>query len=97
LQTANDRPVQRVRSTGRIFSDRPACRTPLQMGIAMDTHKPAPLYAAPNRKVCPICGKSTYSMGGIHPQCAVQQADAPRQRQLAAERKERERLQAEAK
>jgi hypothetical protein len=32
----------------------------------------------PPRNLCPICGKATYSLGGIHPQCAMQQADAPR-------------------
>lgn len=53
----------------------------------MNTHKPEPLYPVIVRgKDCPVCGKRTYSLGGIHPQCAVQQADAPRQRQLADER-----------
>lgn len=53
----------------------------------MNTHKPEPLYPAIERgKVCPVCGKRAYSLGGVHPQCAVQQADAPRQRQLADER-----------
>jgi hypothetical protein len=32
----------------------------------------------PPRNLCPICGKATYSLGGIHPQCAMQQADEPR-------------------
>jgi hypothetical protein len=62
---------------------------------AMNTHKPEPLYPSIVRgKICPICGKRAYSLGGIHPQCAVRQADAPRQQQLAAEARER-RLQAE--
>jgi hypothetical protein len=61
----------------------------------MDTHKPAPLFPAPAGKMCPICGKRSYSSQGIHPQCAVQQADAPRQKFLAAEKKEKARVQAE--
>jgi hypothetical protein len=24
---------------------------------------------------CPVCGKTTYSRGGIHPQCASERAD----------------------
>jgi hypothetical protein len=32
----------------------------------------------PPRNLCPICGKASYSAGGIHPQCAMQQADQPR-------------------
>ena len=29
----------------------------------------------PVRPVCPVCGKTAYSQGGIHPQCAVSKAD----------------------
>jgi hypothetical protein len=36
------------------------------------------------RNLCPICGKASYSVGGIHPQCAMQQADAPRVVRLRA-------------
>jgi len=37
------------------------------------------IVAQPRPKnVCPICGQASYSVGGIHPQCAMQQADAPR-------------------
>jgi hypothetical protein len=61
----------------------------------MNTHKPAPLYPAPAGKTCPICGKRSYSAQGIHPQCAVQQADAPRQKLIAEEKKDRARVQAE--
>jgi len=53
----------------------------------MSMSKPTPLVAQPNRKVCPICGHSSYSADGIHPQCAVTQADAPRQAELNAARK----------
>lgn len=56
----------------------------------MDSSKPAPLYVAPSLgTVCPVCGKKSYSAGGIHPQCAMQQADAPRQAFLAAQKREK--------
>jgi hypothetical protein len=62
----------------------------------VNTRKPEPLYPAVIvGKTCPVCGKKSYSIGGIHPQCAVKQADAPRQQRLAAEAKERARLVAE--
>jgi len=35
--------------------------------------------------ICPGCGKTSYSLGGIHPQCAVELADAARKKQLSAE------------
>ena len=47
-----------------------------------DTKKPTPILGEQNRKICPVCGKRSYSAGGIHPQCAVQQSDAPRQKKL---------------
>ena len=40
--------------------------------------KPEPLYPSRNRKHCPVCGKVSYSAAGIHPQCAMDQADAKR-------------------
>jgi len=40
--------------------------------------KPQPLYSQAHRRLCPVCGKVSYSAAGIHPQCAVQQADAKR-------------------
>jgi hypothetical protein len=35
-----------------------------------------------------VCGKKSYSAAGVHPQCSMQQADAPRQAELAAKKKE---------
>jgi hypothetical protein len=52
----------------------------------MSVKKPIPILSEPHRKICPVCGKQSYSAGGIHPQCAVQQADAPRQLQLKAKK-----------
>jgi hypothetical protein len=46
-------------------------------------------FVAPKGKQCPVCGKTSYSAVGIHPQCAVQQADAPRRKLLAAEKRAR--------
>lgn len=48
-------------------------------------------------RMCPVCGKRTYSHVGVHPQCAVQQADAPRQAKLAEERRKAQQLIAAAK
>ena len=48
----------------------------------MHTLKPSPIFMPPIRKVCPICGQPSYSREGIHPQCAIQQADGPRSARL---------------
>ena len=34
------------------------------------------MYLRPERAECPICRQSSYSSGGIHPQCAVKQTEA---------------------
>jgi endogenous inhibitor of DNA gyrase (YacG/DUF329 family) len=38
-------------------------------------------------KVCPICGKPSYSSGGVHPQCSQQQADEKIGERLKAAKK----------
>jgi predicted RNA-binding Zn-ribbon protein involved in translation (DUF1610 family) len=53
----------------------------------MSEKKPTPWIAQSSGKVCPVCGHQTYSQGGIHPQCAVHQADSARTEKLKAERK----------
>jgi hypothetical protein len=53
----------------------------------MSEKKPEPIFVSPKIKICPVCGKQSYSREGIHPQCATIQADAPRKEQLAAKRK----------
>ncbi|MCI0333002.1 MAG: hypothetical protein L0228_07240 [Planctomycetes bacterium] len=53
----------------------------------MSDHEPLVTVPTPVRNLCPICGKASYSLGGIHPQCAMQQADAPRELQLRAAKK----------
>ncbi|WP_152097168.1 hypothetical protein [Lacipirellula parvula] len=60
----------------------------LQKFVDESCKKPAPLYSTPAGKECPVCGKRSYSLRGIHPQCAVVQADAPRQAALAAAKRE---------
>jgi hypothetical protein len=41
---------------------------------------PMPLVAA--RPICPVCGSTSYSRRGIHPQCAQLQADGRRMSKL---------------
>jgi hypothetical protein len=33
---------------------------------------------SPSRRLCPVCKKAVYSRGGIHPQCAMAQAEPPK-------------------
>lgn len=54
----------------------------------LNNKKPGPLVKPAPRTQCPICRQTTYSAGGIHPQCAMVQADAPRQKILHAAKKE---------
>jgi hypothetical protein len=54
----------------------------------MSQKKPIPIGdETPAKKVCPVCGEPSYSAAGIHPQCAIVQADAPRNELIKAERK----------
>jgi hypothetical protein len=39
-------------------------------------HTPAVIDSP--RKRCPVCHQASYSRSGIHPQCAMQQAEPPR-------------------
>ena len=52
--------------------------------------KEEPIAIAPRRPkiLCPVCGTPTYSAGGIHPQCAVHQADDSRMARLKTQRAE---------
>ena len=57
--------------------------------MSYETNKPEPLM--PIRElgsVCPVCGKKSYSSAGVHPQCSMQLADAPRQAALALKKKQ---------
>jgi hypothetical protein len=54
----------------------------------MSEKKPLPLVTMPKRDVCPVCGHASYSSTGIHPQCALSQADAKRRAKLIAAKKQ---------
>lgn len=53
----------------------------------MSEKKPVPITATRKPRVCPVCNKPSYSASGIHPQCAIAQADKPRCDRLMAQRK----------
>jgi hypothetical protein len=55
----------------------------------MSILKPVPNIPKLAKHLCPICGKDSYSRDGIHPQCAVEQADEPRNQQLKLEKKKK--------
>src|SRR5262245_7647111 len=46
----------------------------------MSNKRPVPLLKPQGkvRKACPVCGMVSYSVGGVHPQCAKTKADASR-------------------
>lgn len=46
--------------------------------------KPQPTLLHSTRPNCPVCGSVSYSSSGVHPQCAMQQADAERMKRLKA-------------
>ena len=58
----------------------------------MSSEKSVVILPQPPKHLCPICGKAAYSLGGIHPQCAIQQADEPRIVKLAPPRRSNPRL-----
>ena len=47
-------------------------------------HHHSPLAPLSNRLRCPVCHQVVYSRAGIHPQCAVRQADPPRPKRKTA-------------
>lgn len=49
--------------------------------------EPLPLEGHRPVRICVVCGEVSYSAGGIHPQCAQEQADAPRIARIKAEQK----------
>jgi hypothetical protein len=53
----------------------------------MNNNKPTPLIIEIGKKVCPVCGQSSYSRDGIHPQCAMRRSDSLRRSQLPAPQK----------
>lgn len=53
----------------------------------MSILKPVPVLPQPINKICPVCGKASYSRDGIHPQCSLNHADAVRYAQVREKRK----------
>lgn len=53
----------------------------------MSNKRPTPIIAERGKKICPVCGTPSYSASGVHPQCAVRQADETRQKQRKAKKK----------
>jgi len=43
---------------------------------AVSEKKPKLIYFPANRRLCPVCGKVSYSRSGEHPQCAQARCDA---------------------
>ena len=60
------------------------CRS--RKGLSMSTTR---TFVYPDRKAktCPVCGQSSYSKDGVHPQCSVQMADEKRAKDLLESRK----------
>lgn len=52
----------------------------------MSEKKPDPLIPARTNHRCPVCGETSYSRAGIHPQCSVRQADEKRKLSLKRDR-----------
>jgi hypothetical protein len=54
----------------------------------MSNEKSVVIVPPPPKHLCPVCGTPSYSLGGVHPQCAIEQADAPRILKLRATKAE---------
>jgi hypothetical protein len=52
----------------------------------MSSEKSVIVLPIPPKHICPVCGKPAYSLGGVHPQCSLEQADEPRMLKLRAAR-----------
>ncbi|HTM54721.1 MAG TPA: hypothetical protein VL175_11870 [Pirellulales bacterium] len=50
----------------------------------MSERKPVPIIPLGTKAVCPVCHKPSYSLGGMHPQCALARADAKTRAALKA-------------
>ena len=62
----------------------------------MSEKKPTPIVVQRSERVCPVCGKRSYSAAGVHPQCSMKRADqlrklAPKPRQKASAQPARQR------
>jgi hypothetical protein len=66
-------------------------------GSAMSSEKSVVIKPPEPKHICPVCQKPAYSLGGIHPQCALEQADAPRLVKLRAARAAEQKIQKPAR
>ncbi len=53
----------------------------------MTYKKPLPLIRRRKHEPCPVCGEISYSLTGVHPQCAVRQADLKRLERINRDKK----------
>lgn len=51
----------------------------------MKSDKPRHVTNPPSRRLCPVCGKPSYSPSGIHPQCACRRMDDAERERLRRE------------
>ncbi len=58
-----------------------------EAGKTMSAKKPQPLIPRRTHERCPVCGEISYSSAGVHPQCAVRQADEKRLKQIKRDQK----------
>jgi hypothetical protein len=54
-----------------------------------NNNRPPPLYPTPMRATCPVCGHTSYSSTGVHPQCSMHKADMERMQHVKRHTKER--------
>ena len=57
----------------------------------MSDKKAVPLFVRPVERLCPVCGKASYSQSGEHPQCSMFRLSAAfkaRQKKRAAHQKQ---------
>lgn len=50
----------------------------------MSQSEPKPSGRPRGPKICPVCGKASYSAAGVHPQCSLKQADQERAKEIKA-------------
>ena len=61
--------------------------SPTQAPGNLASRKPGPLFPQRVRKLCPVCGATSYSVQGVHPQCEMRRRDdLHRERRKAAKR-----------
>jgi hypothetical protein len=80
-------PSKRIDFDRRLKAATSGCVLTVTEAQTMNIKKPVPLLDVGVHRICPVCGKRAYSMNGIHPQCAVNQADARMKRKFDVKKK----------